>query len=239
MASLLDRFDSVSRLFFVFQSIGSIFLKIPVFTTAIKRFVLGNSNSAASDLELLPNDRFVAECEGLMYLKGVLISEKILFKELHDMSLELGQPLATVLVSSQETCRICSKALVVESKVHPVVIYSLYRGTYLGSCITKVCRKCKLYEHYGYWSHGKKKHFTNESLQLEFLLSTEDTAFEFSLLQQYAHLLVLGALPFSTFAASYNRLFNYHNVDPEVCEVHPRVKRLKKYVINCKLCLLL
>ena len=137
MASLLDRFDLVSRLFFVFQSIGSIFLKIPVFTTAIKRFVLGNSNSAANDLELLPNDRFVAECEGLMYLKGVLISEKILFKELHDMSLELGQPLATVLVSSQETCRICSKALVVESKVHPVVIYSLYRGTYLGSCMTK------------------------------------------------------------------------------------------------------
>ena len=134
MASLLDRFDLVSRLFFVFQSIGSIFLKIPVFTTAIKRFVLGNSNSAASDLELLLNDRFVAECEGLMYLKGVLISEKILFKELHDMSLELGQPLATVLVSSQETCRICSKALVVESKVHPVVIYSLtHRGTYLGS----------------------------------------------------------------------------------------------------------
>ena len=133
---LFDRFDLVSRLFFVFQSIGSIFLKIPVFTTAIKRFVLGNSNSAAGDLEfILPNDRFVAECEGVLYLKGFLISEKILFKELHDMSLELGQPLATVLVSSQETCRICSKALVVESKVHLVVIYSLYRGTYLGSCV--------------------------------------------------------------------------------------------------------
>ena len=164
MASLFDRFDLVSRLFFVFQSIGSIFLKIPVFTTAVKLFVLGNSNSPVGDLEfILPNNRFVAECEGLLYLKGFLISEKILFKELHDMSLELGQPLATVLVSSQETCRICSKALVVESKVHPVVIYSLYRGTFLGSCVTKVCRKCKLYEHYGYWSHGKKKHFTNES----------------------------------------------------------------------------
>ena len=155
------------------------------------------------------------------------------------MSLELGQPLATVLVSSQETCRICSKALVFESKVHPVVIYSLHRGTYLGSCVTKVCRKCKLYEHYGYWSHGKKKHFINESLHLEFLFSTEDTAFEFALLQQYAQLLVLGALPFSTFAASYNRRFKYHNLDLEVGEGHPRVKRLKKYVINCNLCLLM
>ena len=51
MASLLDRYDLVSRLVFVFQSIGSIFLKIPVFTTAVKRFVLGKSSSAASDLQ--------------------------------------------------------------------------------------------------------------------------------------------------------------------------------------------
>ena len=72
MASLLDRFDLVSRLFFVFQSIGSIFLKIPIFITAIKRFVFENSISEASDLELLPNDSFVAECEGLVYLKGFL-----------------------------------------------------------------------------------------------------------------------------------------------------------------------
>ena len=78
MASLLDRFDLVSNLFFVFQSIGSVFLKIPIFITAIKRFVFGNSISAASDLELLPNDCFVAECEGLVYLKGFLTSEKIL-----------------------------------------------------------------------------------------------------------------------------------------------------------------
>ena len=229
MASLLDRYDLVSRLFFVFQSIGSIFVRIPVFTTAIKRFVLAKSNSTASDLQLLPNESFVAECEGLAYLKGSVVSEKILFQELHDISLELGQPLATVLVSSQETCRICGKTLVVESKVHPVVIYSLHRGTYLGSCVTKVCRRCKAYEHYGYWTHGRKKQFTKESLELDFLLSTEDTAFEFALLRQYAQLLILGALPFSTFAASYNRRFNYHNVDPEVCENdHPKVKRLKK-----------
>ena len=212
MASLLDRYDLVSRLFFVFQSIGSIFLKIPVFTTAINRFVLGKGNSAESNLQLLPNESFVAECEGLAYLKGTLTSEKILFQELHDISLELGQPLATVLVSSQETCQICCKTLVLDTKVRPVVIYSSYRGTYLGSCVTKVCQRCKLYEHYGYWSHGRKKHFTKGSLQLDFLLSTEDTAFKFALLQQYAQLLVLGALPFSTFAASYNRRFNYQNV---------------------------
>ena len=137
MASLLNRYDLVSRIFFVLQSIGSIFLKIPVFTTAVKRFVHGKGNSAASDLPLLSNESFVAECEGILYLNGSMMSEKILFQELHDMSLELGQPLATVLVSSQETCRICGKTLVLENKVQPVVIYSYYRGTYLGSCAVR------------------------------------------------------------------------------------------------------
>ena len=127
MASLLDRYDLVSRLFFVFQSIGSIFLKFPVFTTAINWFVLGKGNSAESNLQLLPNESFVAECEGLAYLKGTLTSEKILFQELHDISLELGQPLAAVLVSSQETCQICCKTLVLDTKVRPIVIYSSYR----------------------------------------------------------------------------------------------------------------
>ena len=92
----------MSRLFFVLQSIGSIFLEIPVFTTAIKRFVLGKGNSAESNLQFLPNDSFVAECKGLAYLKGSIISEKILFQELHDISLEVGQPLGTVLVSNME-----------------------------------------------------------------------------------------------------------------------------------------
>ena len=67
MASLLDRYDLVSKLLFVFQSIGSIFFKIPVFTTAIKRFVLGKSSSAASDIQLFSIESFVAECECLEY----------------------------------------------------------------------------------------------------------------------------------------------------------------------------
>ena len=114
-----------------------------------------------------------------------------------------------------------------------MVIYSSYRGTYLGSCVTKVCQRCKVYEHYGYWSHGRKKHFTKDSLQLEFLLSTKDTAFEFAFLHQYSQLLILGALPFSTFAASYNRRFNYRTVDQEFCgDDHPKVKTLKRYFNN-------
>ena len=115
---MLDRFYLLSRFLFVFQSIGSIFLKLPSLTTAIKRFVLGEGDSSTSELQLLSNNTFVVECEGVIFFNAGVMSEKSLFQELHDMSLELGLPVDTILVSSQETCRICFKPLVLENKVH-------------------------------------------------------------------------------------------------------------------------
>ena len=41
----------------------------------------------------------------------------------------------------------------------------------------------------------------------EFLLSSEDTAFHFSLIRRFASLLNVGTVPFSTFVSSYNRRF--------------------------------
>ena len=79
MASVLERIDLVSRLFFVFQTIGCIFLKIPVLT-AIKRFVLGKGNSGASEFQLVSNETFVAECQGVLFLNGSVMSEKLLFQ---------------------------------------------------------------------------------------------------------------------------------------------------------------
>ena len=80
MASVLERIDLVSRLFFVFQTIGCIFLKIPVLTTAIKRFVLGKGNSGASEFQLVSNETFVAECQGVLFLNGSVMSKKLLFQ---------------------------------------------------------------------------------------------------------------------------------------------------------------
>ena len=98
--------------------------------------------------ELVLTETFAAKCEGLIFLnKAILTLEKKLFHEFHDWSLLSGQPMASVLVSSHEVCRICCKTLTVNSKIQPIVIYSSYRGTYLGLRITKVCHKCKLYEH--------------------------------------------------------------------------------------------
>lgn len=57
---------------------------------------------------------------------------------------------------------------------------------------------------------GERK-FETDCLQKEFLLSSEDTAVDLSLLRQFANLLVVGVVPFSMYAKSYNRRFGYLN----------------------------
>ena len=118
-----------------------------------------------------------------------------------------------------------------ERKAIPVIIYSNHRGTYLGSRLTKLCRKCKIYEHHGYWFVDGKRHFDRDSVLAEFLLSSEDTAFEMDVLAQCNNLLVIGAVPFSTYAASYNRRFQYCKM-ATTNEIDPKVKRMKRYIDN-------
>ena len=147
MASPLERPDFLSRLVFVLQTIGCIFLRARQLTRIVKRFVF-KEGACTVGRELVLTETFAAECEGLIFLnKAILTSEKKLFHEFHEWSLLSGQPMASVLVSSHEVCRICSKMLTVNSKIQPIVIYRSYCGTYLGLRITKVCHKCRLYKH--------------------------------------------------------------------------------------------
>ena len=117
--------------------------------------------------------------------------------------------MASVLASKREFCRICLKPLIMDSKRHVVVIYHEQRGTYLGSRVTKFCNNCKVHEHYGYWTVNGERQFEENCLEYEFLLSSEETALDLSLIRQCANLLIVGAVPFSTYARSYNRKFGY------------------------------
>ena len=96
-------------------------------------------------------------------------------------------------VHEYKVCCLCNAALAIENKSHVIVVYHTEHGTYLGSCMTKVCCKCIIYEHYGYYTEKSHRFYDAEFLDLEFFLSSEETAFEMSLLQQYAALLVVGA----------------------------------------------
>lgn len=235
MAGVLEDIDRSSRLIFVFKCIGDIFIRMLGLSSVIEDFVFGKSATEDVDTKDCSADKvissgFVTETQNLLYFHSSLLkSDRELFRDFHDFSLNCGKPIATVLRSSREICRKCGKKLAFEKKVIPVVIYSNHRGTYLGSRLTKVCRKCKIYEHYGYWSVEGKRHFERDCLSSEFLLSSEDTAFQMDVLAELSNLLVIGAVPFSTYACSYNRRFQYSKVTT-TNEGDSRVKRMKRYV---------
>ena len=72
------------------------------------------------------------------------------------------------------------------------------------------------------------KHIDAGRLNNEFLLSSVDTEFHLCLIRQCASLLNVGAIPFSTFASSYNSRFFYSK---EGCsEINGNVggKRMKR-----------
>ena len=123
-------------------------------------------------------DNFIVETQSLLYLHpSSLRSEKEQFHYFHDFTLQCGTPLGTILAAKRDSSRNCRKKLATDGKVFPVVIYSCQRGSYLGSCLTKRCHYCKLYEHYGYWSVNGTRQHDRDVLSLDFLLSSEDTAF--------------------------------------------------------------
>lgn len=63
------------------------------------------------------------------------------------------------------------------------MIYYLERGIYFGSRFIKCCKKCKLYEYYGFWIYGGKKYFDGSCLKNKYLLLIEDIVFEMFLLR--------------------------------------------------------
>ena len=230
MSDLLNNYPRLSRLQFVFSTIGDIFSKIVKFAAIVRQYVY---HKQPTDVDK-PNDNvaiFSAEAKTLRFLHSeMLMSEKDRFREFHDYTLMCGQPMATVLLSPQEICKKCHKQLSLDPNPHPIVIYSLSKGTYLGCRLTKFCRKCKLHQHYGYSTQGNEKTYCHDVLDLNFLLSSEDTAFDIELLKECSNLLVIGATPFSTYACSYNRRFGYNKTERSE-QYSTTVKRMKRYVI--------
>ena len=172
-------------------------------------------------------EAFTAEPQTLLYpTPDVVMSSARQFQQFRDMTLQNGLPMATIFITQREDCRKCGKPLQIEKNSHPVIVYHTGRGTYMGSRFIKQCRKCQINEHYGYWTIKGQKYYDASTLQLPFLLSTEDTAFDMTLLNECSNLLVVGAVPFSTFSSAYNRRFVYRSENK--IEELPTPKRMKR-----------
>ena len=105
------------------------------------------------EVDHVEDETFKSEVSSLIYLHPYLANGfKDLFKDFHDFTLSCGSPMGTILMSNRSTCRNCKRCLSIESKQHVVVFYHINLGSYVGCRVTKVCRKCKICEHYGYWT---------------------------------------------------------------------------------------
>lgn len=114
----------LSKLLFVFSTIGDAFLKVLSFSAIVKRYVYNEEPQQ----DKKPDDEaaiFRAESQSLQFLHPeLLMPEKERFAEFHNFTVMSGQPIATVLLSTKDNCTICSKPLSLEHKTHTVVIYS-------------------------------------------------------------------------------------------------------------------
>lgn len=148
MASIFKDFGCLSRVIFVVNMIGNVYISLYDFTSVVKRFVYRNEASDDSKINE-ETTSFQTQTTSLVQLcPGLLETPMAQFKKFHDFTVSCGHPLATVLVTHHLACRKCGNPLtVLEKKVHAVVIYHSERGTYLGSHVTKFCRNCKVYEH--------------------------------------------------------------------------------------------
>ena len=74
--------------------------------------------------------------------------------------------------------------------------------------------------------NGTRK-YDRDILSFDLLHSSENTAFDMSLLVEYVNLLFLGEVPFSAYASRYNRRFNCNKV-PTTDTEDSKVKKRKK-----------
>ena len=223
------------RFFAAFHFVGRAFLKLSSLSSVVKRYVCAEEAVVVGGKRKSSESGSVFEGEAASFfymnpaIDGVFGHH---FHEFQRYTMQCGQPIGSILISKRDVCRACKKNLSVDAATHVVVIYHRERGSYLGTRITKFCRVCKIYEHHGYWTLNGKRQFDLECLDDEFFLSSEDTAFQTSLLKDCANFLIVGAVPFATFAMVYNRRSGFK------CGLQegegssgsaPVVKRMKRY----------
>ena len=204
MTSYMSSVPFLSKIIFVLRTVGDGFLVMKNLCNIVRRFFIsecvGNELVRSIEVDNVEDERFKSEVSSLIYLHPYLANgSKDLFKDFHDFTLSCGSPMGTILMINQSTCRNnCKRYLSIESKQHLVIFYHINLGSYIGCRVTKVCRKCKIYEHYDYWTEKGCRYFDKGALGSKFLFSSEDTAFDMTLLRECSSFLLVGAVPFLT-----------------------------------------
>ena len=200
MASSLDSSKHVIRWVFIYSLMGNLFLKVRKFCGFVFKYILGKD---VADDEI---DKLIIESKNLEHFHSHGIAN---FSDFNEICLRDNVPISSIFVSNFESCRKCGRKLLLDTNWKCLTVYHATRGTYIGSRMTKRCGKCRLYEHYGFWTESGMKMFDDTFYNKEFLLSTEDTAIDMNIIKYFKREFVMGATSFKMKAAVYNNFHGY------------------------------
>ena len=138
------------------------------------------------------------------------------------VSSKLPSPLGIVLISSKSVCRMCGDVLLLRSdRPSNITAYTESWGTVICTQYYKFCRNfrkgCSFQQYYGYsYEKNGVQQYDEDWSANKYFISSNDTAFELSLLKRFDAELLLGQISYSQRA----EIFNYSNgypVPPKKC----------------------
>lgn len=208
-----QRFSLIRRLCFAAKH-------LPEETPRYWEQVVGFANSACSSHSLAEKP-FTAKdarlcVENLMELDaGFLENDTSLFKEMCQRSTHANNPLGCVLISKNNTCRVCGDRLLLKARdsIRKVVVYDEVHGTYIGCHYVKFCKNitCKFRQYYGkYTTDGVELYYDPDWMGNDFLLSTQQTAFSMRLIKNFDTELLIGQISYNQKANIYNTIHSYN-----------------------------
>ena len=134
-------------------------------------------------------------------------SDDVLRREL--MSYPIGKPLGVILLSSRNSCIICSSNLLVrKDRPSSVVVYDDLMGAAIGTHYHKYCpnRGCGCVQFYGYHTVRGVNLFDPDWETLPYFISSRETAFDIRLMKRFTSQILLGQMSFKQCAEVYNHI---------------------------------
>ena len=209
-SSICSDVSVVRRLCFVASALPK---DIPRYWELVTEFGFQSSANTPSteDVQVL--------LENMSYMeKSAFNRDSCLEKELIDHCGFERHPLGIILISSNETCNMCSGKLRVQvDRPSFPTVYSEELGTVSGTLFRKYCSNhalgCSFTQHYGFHMTGGSDiiHDT-DSLRLPFFLSSHSTAFQTKMLSSLTAEILLGQISYRQRAEIYNYIHRYESV---------------------------
>ena len=215
-----DRISVVKRLVFASAVLPP---DCPHYWDIVSSFASKSESDSTTQVSSLTSEKAKAFIENLKYVEPETFnSDSNLQQELHAFIGHKKQPLGIILLSPNNTCRICkSKLLVKADRSSRVTTYSDTFGTIESTHYRKVCKNfrssCPFVQHYGFYSMGGSDIIYDEDFHtLPYFMSARETAFEMAMLKQLDAEILIGQLSYKQRSEIYNVVHGYDKAKKKV-----------------------